>query len=580
MCISNTGDYKLTYELTLDPTGQGYVVEEDDNGGIAPASVKAAAQLSAQAVEELSKNMVKTIKPFESKSAFDVPKNFTYRNALYYPSLTGSNTTYQYGAGNTFGQYKAATHYVSPADGFNISHIYIATTLTNSNGSKISNVDVKVEIINGEDYENGQVLGSGSYHIDQMKNADYIIIPLDRAVYMSAGQNFYVVVTYPVGVEYPAYICLKEESVVSNRYMGWVEGYGWFDMATMFKDQVGSCGYIMTCLETVEGSGWVRMLNADDEKAGTIAPGQSLNVKFELNSVNAPVDKGNKAMLIIKSNDPMQPYINFPIYLDKNSAPVISTPTELILAQEGSLTTVNTTVIDTEGDDFTVRLDDAGKMSVIAFESAGDYNFTLTATDSLNNESQAQVRYTVIHTNRAPVAAEIAPITIMQSQTSDIISFADFFTDPDGDDLTYSLKYSVDGIVSTFISGNNAIFAGDKVGKVYVSITATDPTGASATALLEIDVTEYSGIEGVSINAKVGVYPNPVVETLYVTCDFDCENATYSIYGENGALLYNESAQVAAGSPKAINVANLPAGVYILKVVANGGVATYPVIKK
>ncbi|MEE0975955.1 MAG: S8 family serine peptidase [Muribaculaceae bacterium] len=617
VCISNTGEYKLTYELTLDPTGQGYVVEEDDNGGIAPASVKAAAQLSAQAVEELSKNMVKTIKPFESKSAFDVPKNFTYRNALYYPSLTGSNTTYQYGAGNTFGQYKAATHYVSPADGFNISHIYIATTLTNSNGSKISNVDVKVEIINGEDYENGQVLGSGSYHIDQMKNADYIIIPLDRAVYMSAGQNFYVVVTYPVGVEYPAYICLKEESVVSNRYMGWVEGYGWFDMATMFKDQVGSCGYIMTCLETVEGSGWVRMLNADDEKAGTIAPGQSLNVKFELNSVNAPVDKGNKAMLIIKSNDPMQPYINFPIYLDKNSAPVISTPTELILAQEGSLTTVNTTVIDTEGDDFTVRLDDAGKMSVIAsvtavggeatitanedgsykvsganagvnvavaitpaFESAGDYNFTLTATDSLNNESQAQVRYTVIHTNRAPIAAEIAPITIMQSQTSDIISFADYFTDPDGDDLSYSLKYSVDGIVSTFISGNNAIFAGDKVGKVYVSITATDPTGASATALLEINVTEYSGIEGVSINAKVGVYPNPVVETLYVTCDFDCENATYSIYGENGALLYNESAQVAAGSPKAINVANLPAGVYILKVVANEGVATYPVIKK
>ena len=51
-------------------------------------------------------------------------------------------------------------------------------------------------------------------------------------------------------------------------------------------------------------------------------------------------------------------------------------------------------------------------------------------------------------------------------------------------------------------------------------------------------------------------------------------------FSVNGALLYNESAQVAAGSPKAINVANLPAGVYILKVVANEGVATYPVIKK
>ena len=616
--ISNYGEYKLTYELTLDPTGQGYVVEDDNNGGIAPASVKAPAELSAQAVEALSKNMVKEIKPMESNSVLDVPNDFTYRNALYHPAMPGNNATYHYGTGNTYGQYKAATHYVAPADGFNISHIYIATTLTNSNGSRIKNADIKVEIINGEDYENGQVLGTGSYHIDQLIGAKFFVIPLDRAVYMSAGQNFYVVVTYPVGVDFPAYISLKEESVVSNRYMGWVEGYGWFDLATLFKDDIGSCGYIMTCLETVEGASWVKMLNAADEKAGTIAPGQSLNVKFELKAANAPVDKGNKAMLIIKSNDPMQPVINFPIYLDKNAAPIISTPAESILAQEGSLTTVNATVIDTECDDFTVRLDDSGKMSTIAsvtavggedatitanedgsykvcgayagvnvavaitpeFEMAGDYTFTLTATDSLNNESQSQVRYTVIHTNRAPVAAEIAPITIMQSQTSDIISFADYFTDPDGDDLTYSLKYSVDGIVSTFTSGNNAIFAGEKVGKVYVSITATDPTGASATALLEINVTEYSGIEGVSINAQVGIYPNPVVETLYVTCDFDSESATYSIYGENGALLYNESANVAAGSAKAINVANLPAGVYILKVVANGGVATYPVIKK
>lgn len=610
IAIANEGEYQLTYELRLDPTGEGEVIEDNTGGGIAPASVNT---LSDDAMALLSQNITTKVKALEAKttSVLDAPTDFTYRNALYYATLPGSNTTYQYGAANTYSTYKAATYYVAPEGGFNISHIYSATALPG-----LKDVDITVEIIKGNNVEGTTVLGKGTFHVDQIEKGNFIIIPLDRAVYMAPGQDFYVVITYPVGVEYPAYLSIKEDGVESNRFMGYVEGYGWFDIASMFKDQYGSLGYIMTCLETTEGAGWVKMLNED--KSGVITPGQSLNVKFELNAANAPMDKDNKAMLVIKSNDPSQPLVNFPIYLDKNSAPVITVPSEVILAQEGSLTTINSTVVDIENDKFSVRIDDAGKMSTItgvtavgsadatitanedgsytvsgategvnvaigitpAFETAGEYSLTITATDSLNNETQQSVKYTVIHTNRAPVASEVAPISIMQSQTSEIISFADFFTDPDGDDLTYTLEYSVDGIVSTFVSGSNAIFAGDKVGKVFVSITATDPAGARATAVLEIDVTEFSGIEGVSINAQVGVYPNPVVETLYVTCDFNCDNATYSIYGENGALLYNESAQAIAGSAKAINVANLPSGIYILKVVANDGIATYPIIKK
>ena len=135
-------------------------------------------------------------------------------------------------------------------------------------------------------------------------------------------------------------------------------------------------------------------------------------------------------------------------------------------------------------------------------------------------------------------------------------------------------------LISVFASGNNIIIYGNTQGSTMLAVTATDPNGATADAIIMVDVTAVSGIENISINAQVGIYPNPVVETLYVTCDFNCQGANFCIYGENGAVVYNETQETIAGVAKAINVANLPDGLYILKVTTDQGVATYPVVKK
>lgn len=618
--IANGGQYKLTYELRLDPTGKGEEVPESDgNSGIAPMS--AVNVLTAEAEEALRLNIRESVHAFDvssdSLNVYDAPKDFEYNRVLYYPSVATS-PTYTYGAGNTYGKYMAATYYVAPADGFNISHVYIATTLSNDDGSKITNADYVVEIVNGDDYENGTVLGKGSVHIDEMEGASFVLVPMDRSVYMNPGQDFYVRVSYPTGIEYPAYLAIKEEAVESNRYMGYVEGYGWFDIASMFKDQIGSCGYIMSCLETAPGAPWVKMLNADTEKSGEIQPGESLCVKFEFSAAEAPLDKGNKAVLVVKSNDLYNQILNFPIYLDKNAAPIITAPAQNILAKEGETTLVEISVTEPEADDYTIDIYDSGNMSRVQavkavsdtaavievdahngvsvknaegevkvivgitpeFGSAGEYTLTVTAADSASHESQKVVNYTVVHTNRAPIAGETAAYEIMQGSTTDIISLEDFFSDPDGDELVYSYTVIGNGVVSAFTSGNNVIFAGDAVGTAYVIVMATDPNGATANIRLTVKVTELVGIEGVSINAHVGVYPNPVVETLYVTCDFSSDNVNYSIYGENGALVYNATEEAVSGVAKTINVANLADGLYILKVTANEGVATYPLIKK
>lgn len=620
VAISNVGEYKLTYELRLDPIGVGEDTSGSDmgGGGIAPAIAK---ELSADAVTLLHGNIRERINAFdvtsEKLTAFNTPADFDFNRTLYYASTTG-NTSYTYGTGNTYGVYKAATYYEAPADGFNISHVYFATTLTNQDGSKLINADYTVEIIAGDDCENGTVIGKGSFHIDELSGAQFIVASLDKSVYLSANQGFYVVVTYPVGIDFPAYLCEKAENVVSNRYMGYVEGYGWFDIASMFKDTYGSLGYIMSCLETGEGSSWVRVLNPEAEMSGTIEPGQSLNVKFEFNAAAAPLDKGNKAVLVIKSNDPTQPTVNFPIYLDKNAAPEIVVPGGVIYAMEGAATQVEFTVTEPEHDNYTINVFDSGNFAHINsaatvdgseakikleennvvhvndarasvkgviditpdYDSAGEYTITVTAADSAAHEAQAVIRYVVVHVNRAPMSANtVETVKVIKGGTSNVIDLDDYFTDPDGDELMYNIALSETGIATVFTSTTNVIFAGEEVGTVTATVTAMDANGASAVQTFIVEVTENSGIENVSIGADVDVYPNPVAETLHVACDIDSKDVTYSIYGGNGALVYSETSPAMRGGVKRIDVSGLTAGIYVLKVTADGCMATYPIVK-
>lgn len=619
--IANYGKYPLTYDLRMDPSGIGEVPAEDDmGGGIAPAANKVKAltaePLSKEAQDELSKNIHVSMSALATSSnILDAPQDFEHTNALFYPTKEGSSTP-SYGTGNKYGVYKAATAYQAPAEGFNISHIYLATTLTNtSDGSYIENADLTVEIVNGEDYENGDVLVTGKAHFDSMEGAKFVIVPLERDVYMSPGQNFYVRVTYPAGVEYPAFMTNKDEAVVSNRYMGYVEGYGWFDVASMFKEQYGSLGYIMTCLETTKGDAWAKL--ETEKTSGEIAPGESVTVKVRLSAADAPKEKENKAVLVVKSTDLYIPVLNFPIYLSKNGKPVITVPSEAIYAKEGEKTSVNVSIAEPEGDDMTIALTDNSGMVTIKsavadnaeatvtvnenntisvvgetanvnvefeiapdYETDGNYSFDISAADSAAHTSNANVRFYVEHVNRAPEAVAIADAKIGIGTSTDVITFGDIFADPDNDEMTYTVTVSADGIVTSFTSTESVLFIGKQEGNVTVSITATDANGAATTATFNIEVVTSLGIGGVTVDSQVTVEPNPVVETLYVTCGFNSDAATFVIYDQAGKMVYNSTEAVSAGSAKAINMTTFANGVYILKVAAKEGAGVQRIIKK
>lgn len=612
--LGNEGEYKLNYTLSLDPTGVGEEIEEGGGGGIAPwaASLKAASASVPETCRVIAK--AKALDTKADKSALDEPDNFDYRNAMFYPALPGTQAVYNYGPNSLYDMFKAATWYKAPDEGFNVSHIYTPVSIETA-----TNVDIRVEIIAGSSpAEGGAVLGKGKLHIASQANpatGQYFTIPLDKSVYLNPGEEFCVVITYPAGIKLPAYLVAKEEAVVTGRYLAWTQEAGWYDVGELFNDQYGSLGYIMTCLETVEGQPWIKLLDTATE--GTVEAGSSTDVKFAINAAAARLEKDNKAVLVIKGNDPNAPLINFPIVLDKNGTPVIVAPEGIVYTKEGTKTTVDVTVTEPDGDNFTIEFADASgnaritavdagngtatagedgtyKVSgtkepvAVSVEIAPDYGsaaagnaFNITVTDDKGLYADAAVRYDIEHVNRAPVAAtDIAPVVIAKGSMSEIIALSSLISDPDNDRLEYTVTMPHYRFAEAYTTADGVIFYGKTAGKVTATVTATDPSGLTATVEVPVEVTRKSGLTDAEAAAGiVKVTPNPVDGDINVFCGFEADDALFTLYDAAGKVISANNAPVAAGAPVVIPADALARGIYILTVTTDDRTYTVRIIK-
>jgi len=72
---------------------------------------------------------------------------------------------------------------------------------------------------------------------------------------------------------------------------------------------------------------------------------------------------------------------------------------------------------------------------------------------------------------------------------------------------------------------------------------------------------EISGIESVNYH-KVSVFPNPASDKLKISSEISLKNAIVNIYSISGKLIYNST----LADNSIININDLPAGVYIIKI--------------
>ena len=639
--LKNDGEYKLTYSLSLDPSGRDAGNVDDGSNDPAPAynvisypSEDVAKNFVATCVEKISgkKGMLKTLGlkkvKDDQKFIYDLPKGYE-GNALYYPVLNPVENAQAalMGTGATAldENFYAATRYEAPAEGFNLTHLYFVGTV-----GDLENVDIEASVILGNDVTaTEKTIGHGKIHIVKEKpreDGSYQgaarMLKFDNPIYINPADTFYVVLKYPAGYKGSAMMATKDGDMETNRYMAHLKSLGgWVDIEALYDNaySYGAFGYFMTCIEKEKGEPWIKLLN--EKKDGEIAPGAAIPVQFEVNAKSAYFAKNNKATLVVKSNDPCNKLYNYHIYLDKNAAPVITASEGETTVPEASKAMVPVTVADAEGEAFTVSLNDAdgiasvesyanedgtqegisesnGTYTVEAggslklnvalvpdYGTAGKHTFTVNAKDESGNVSSAVVNYNVEHTNRAPKYVGPADLALKGGETSAQYYFADFFEDADGDVMTFSAQIADPSLAALYQSENGIIIAAKQVsGSTNINVVATDANGASTTGVIALTVDAATGISNVVAGASKGdVTVNGDAENgnLNVTIGADADKVVLSVYSNAGQLMAQKTLQnVHAGDKASVALGKVAAGVYHLVANVDGKTSAVKFVAK
>ncbi len=114
---------------------------------------------------------------------------------------------------------------------------------------------------------------------------------------------------------------------------------------------------------------------------------------------------------------------------------------------------------------------------------------TVTARDPDGLTAAQGFEVTVETPNRAPEAVGSIPVQAVQIDETVALDVSPYFTDADGDDLTYAAVSSNTSVAAVSVSGAAVRIQGVGVGSVTLTVTAHDPSGDGATQETSVEVT-------------------------------------------------------------------------------------------
>ena len=126
----------------------------------------------------------------------------------------------------------------------------------------------------------------------------------------------------------------------------------------------------------------------------------------------------------------------------------------------------------------------SGSTLTIAGVATGSATITVTATDTSNATAKQSFSVSVV-SNLTPTAVGTIPTLSVKNSGTDQFGVSSYFTDPDGDTLTYSASSSDDTIAEAFVgTGTNSstlYVLANGLGTATITVTAADSSSATAT---------------------------------------------------------------------------------------------------
>ena len=134
--------------------------------------------------------------------------------------------------------------------------------------------------------------------------------------------------------------------------------------------------------------------------------------------------------------------------------------------------------------------------------AAGTATVTVTARDPGGLSATPSIAVTVedegAQTRPPQPTGSIPAQTLTVGGRAASVSVAQYFTDPDGDALTYAARSSRTGIVTAVVAGSTVTLTPVAAGTATVTVTARDPSGASATQSIGVTVQAAGGVNGLT----------------------------------------------------------------------------------
>lgn len=195
----------------------------------------------------------------------------------------------------------------------------------------------------------------------------------------------------------------------------------------------------------------------------------------------------------------------------------------------------------------------------------------LTVTDIYGDSDTKEIVYTVLKNNPPVVAKEFSDI-VFNSRNDDPIKFkaSDFFNDPDGEDLTYSIN--VDGESANFVySKGTFILTPMEYGYTTITVSGADIRGEKVSQTFKV-LTRNS-------KSEVDAYPNPVSDYLYIRTSSESK-LSVKVYGAIGNLYFEgNDIPVSAFEPAKIDMKDAAPGMYNVQISINGKEFKYNIVK-
>ncbi|MBR8534113.1 S8 family serine peptidase [Carboxylicivirga sediminis] len=485
--------------------------------------------------------------------------------------LLDDEVLHTFGWGTPDAEVHTVTRLVAPEDGFCFSQLEHYYTYRNTLESYYT-----VQVFAGDDdfLKTGLIYSQRiNYSYDKpLYNNQTVkeLVELEKPVMIHGGETFYIRIIYAQEMISPAALGrIAPEDEEGNLFGS--KGVIYRGVSELGVPEIG---WMIKAIETEKISPeWL----VPSVWEGTVAPGESMDIDFELFGSRV-FNTTNKAKVYIQSNDPKNKQARVAAELIKNNGPTYGIDQNFVIElDENETFDFILYASHLGGLEYTLRLADDypfvsgefdGQNMKLHFapdyNSAGLYRVVVEGEDSKGLINKYTFIVRINNVNRAPV--EIQDLYFRYEVDKHLqytIDLSEYIADPDGEAVTYTVTKDNDK-VEMYHSGNGLIIKPLELGVTTLTILSEDPHGARLVSEATIDLVVRVGIDDVE-DAQIGIYPNPVSDVLTINSNMVLsEELNYRILSVTGESVKNGI--IRAGSLNTnIEVSSLRKGLYMLE---------------